>query len=56
MTSNTLTHSDSTSSWSEMVKSIEQSKKTLPWNPEDFSPVQRVSLFEVFISMKINYY
>lgn len=46
MTSNTLSHNDSAASWSEMVKSIEQSKKTLPWNPSEFSPVQRVSLFE----------
>ena len=34
------------SSWSEMVKGIEKSKRTLPWTPQDFEPTRRISLQE----------
>ena len=34
------------SSWSEMVKGIESSKRTLPWAPQDFEPTRRISLQE----------
>jgi hypothetical protein len=35
-------------SWAEMVKSLENEKKTLPWDSSKVSPVQRINLFEVF--------
>jgi hypothetical protein len=34
------------SSWSEMVKSVDAQRKTLPWNPKEVSPVKRISLVE----------
>lgn len=34
-------------SWAELVKSIDASRKTLPWNPSNEPPVERVSLYEV---------
>lgn len=42
-----ISDGNTVSSWSEMVKSIELSKKKLPWNPNETIPVERVSLYEV---------
>ena len=44
---NTTSAGENASSWSEMIKSVELSKKTLPWQKDDFVPTTRIPLPEV---------
>ncbi len=44
------------SSWAELVRSVDQSRKTLPWDPSATEPVQRVSLYHVSIILSIHKY
>lgn len=46
MSSNTV----EPSSWAELVRNVDQSRKTLPWDPSATQPVQRVSQYHVSTS------
>ena len=42
-------------SWSETIRAIEASKKTLPWRPEEVVPVEKVGLLEVIYYVSTYY-
>ncbi len=50
MTSNTT----EPSSWADLVRSVDQSRKTLPWDPANTQPVQRVSQYHVSIPSSLH--
>ncbi len=37
-------------SWAELVRSVDHSRKNLPWDPTKTEPVQRASMYEVSLS------